>query len=135
MSELEVDERLHLGADELVDDEDGEDADKAHDGQGKGSKSKAIAPLTVLWQPVDYHTNDKEKEDVAIGADNRPLVACPTRPDARHHLAGCLPSLLVGSRRVEVAARAEEEPREGDEGEGDEDGPGSVKERKIRRCP
>ena len=33
-SELEVDEGLHLGADELVDDEDGEDADCAHEGEG-----------------------------------------------------------------------------------------------------
>ena len=33
-SELEVDERLHLGADELIDDENGQDADDAHDGEG-----------------------------------------------------------------------------------------------------
>ena len=32
--ELEVDERLHFGADELIDDENGQYADDTHDGKG-----------------------------------------------------------------------------------------------------
>ena len=32
--ELEVDERLHFGADKLIDDENGQYADDTHDGKG-----------------------------------------------------------------------------------------------------
>ena len=54
--ELEIDEGLHLGTHELIDDEDGEDADETHRGQRHRGKGETVAAFPVLWQPMDNHT-------------------------------------------------------------------------------
>lgn len=52
-SELEVDERLEVGGDELADDEDGEGAGEDHQREGHRGEPDAVAALEVLGKPVD----------------------------------------------------------------------------------
>ena len=42
-SELEIDKGLEAGGDELVEEEDRQDADEGHDGQGKHCEAQAVA--------------------------------------------------------------------------------------------
>lgn len=76
-SELEVDEGLHLGRHELIDDEDGTDADKAHEGKGKAGEGEAIPALGAGGQPMDDHAEDEEEEDIAIAHADIPHVDIP----------------------------------------------------------
>ena len=51
--ELEIDKRLQVGGDELIDDEDDEGADNSHQRQGHLSEPNAITALEILGEPMD----------------------------------------------------------------------------------
>ena len=63
--ELEVDERLHIGGDELIDDDDGEAYDEHNQPQRHCREHKTVAALPVGWQPVDDHAGDKHRDHPA----------------------------------------------------------------------
>ena len=72
------------------------------------------------------HAESKESEDLPVRANNlRYLRQIPSRPDLVHHLAGGVPSHLIGHGGVEVGTTTEEEACEADEDEGEEGGPNS----------
>lgn len=52
-SELEVDEGLEVGGDELVERQGHEDDGQRHEPQRHGGEPEAVAALQALWQPVD----------------------------------------------------------------------------------
>ena len=62
-SELEVDERLEVGGDELADDEYGEDAGENHQRERHRGEPDAVAALEVLGEPVDDHSDDEDEDD------------------------------------------------------------------------
>ena len=74
---------------------------------------------------MDDHAQEEEQEDLPVGGTDLEDIDIPRRTDASHHGLGRAPCRLVGLGRIEVAACTEEETGEGDEGEGDEDGPGT----------
>ena len=124
-SELEIDEGLEAGGDELVEEEDRQDADEGHEGQGKHCEAQAVAAFETGREPVDKHSEGHEQKDLPIGgADVRDDREIPLASDLGYHIPGGGPGLLVGLSRVQVGAAAEEEAGEGDEDEGLQYGPG-----------
>ena len=66
-SELEIDEGLEACSDELVEEEDRQDADEGHDGQGKHCEAQAVAAFETGREPVDKHSEGHEQKDLPIG--------------------------------------------------------------------
>ena len=66
-SELEIDEGLEAGGDELVEEEDRQDTDEGHDGQGKHCEAQAVAAFETGREPVDKHSEGHEQKDLPIG--------------------------------------------------------------------
>ena len=119
-SELEVDEGLQVGSDELEEHEDCADDGQHHQPQGYAGEPQAVAALEALGQPVDNHAEDEEQEGGPVVAhDVGHLGQVPVRANLVHHLAGGAPGHLVGLGGVEVGAAAEEEAGEGDEDKGE----------------
>ena len=123
--ELEIDECLQVGGDELVDDEHDGDTDQHHHGQGHLGEPNAITPLELLWQPVNNHSQHDEDEYVAVVIDDVGyLLYAPMAAHLVDHVFSGIPSRFVGFGGVEVGTAAEEQSREGDESEGVEHRPG-----------
>ncbi len=123
-SELEINERLQVGGDELVDDEHHGDAYQYHHSDGHFGEPNTVAALKVLRQPVNDHTYQDEDEHVAVVPnDVGDLAPIPMATHLVDHVFGSVPSGFVGHGGVEVGAAAEEESGESDKGEGLEDGP------------
>ena len=115
---LEIDKRLQVGGDELVNHEDDDDAHQNHHGDGHLGEPETIAPLELLRQPMNHHADHDEDEHIAIVPCNFwNLIYIPMAAHLVDHVFGGVPSGFVGHSRVEVGAAAEEESREGDEGE------------------
>ena len=100
--ELEVDKWLHLSSYKLVDHQDYQHAHQHHDWQWELGETVAIATLESLWQPMDNHAEDKEREYLPIGWDDLQWRNCPFAADALHHVLGYAPGCLVGFRRFKV---------------------------------
>ena len=66
-SELEIDEGLEAGGDELVEEEDRQDADEGHEGQGKHCEAQTVAAFETGREPVDKHSEGHEQKDLPIG--------------------------------------------------------------------
>ena len=121
---MEINKRLQIRRDELIDDEDDEDADDDHQRDGHLGEPKAIATLEILGQPMNYQSYHYENEYVAVMADNiGDLLQTPAAAHLVYHVFGGVPSGFVGLGWVEVGAATEKQSREGDEGEGLENGP------------
>lgn len=117
--ELEIDEGLEVGGDELVEHEDGDHHDDADDPYGQQGEVHPVPAFPAVGQPVDDHAKDKEDEDSAVVVQDVGNDRCiPGAADAVDHALGGVPGGLVGQGGVEVGARPEEESGEGDEDEG-----------------
>lgn len=123
MLELEVDERLHLCRDELVEDKDCEHNDKEHGGQRHPGKTDTVAPLEVGGKPVDDHSCHEEEEYIVVGLAHRPYIDRPGGTNGIDHRGGYAPGGLVGNGGIQIGTGAEKEAREGDEGESNQDAP------------
>lgn len=66
MLKLEINERLQIGSDELVDNKDADTCDNDHQPDGHQSEIETIPTFTTDWQPVDYHANDKQNKNVSV---------------------------------------------------------------------
>ena len=121
---LEIDKRLQISRDELVDDEHDDGANHNHQRNGQLGEPNAIASLEVVGQPMDYQAYHNENEHIAIMEDDAGNhVQIPMAAHLVDHAFGGFPCCFVGYGGVEVGAAAEEQSCEGDEGEGLEDGP------------
>ena len=121
---LEINEWLQIGSDELIDNEHDEGANHNHQQYGHLGKPNAVTTLEVLWQPVDNQTYCNENEHIAIVVhDLRNPVDVPKASHLVDHVLGGVPCRFIGFGRVEVGAATEKQSREGDEGEGLENGP------------
>ena len=122
--ELEINERLQVGGDELVDDEHHDDTNQHHHRDRHLGEPNAVAAFEVLGQPVDNHTyHNKNKHVAVVSNDVGDLAPIPMATHLVDHVFGSVPSGFVGHGGVEVGAAAEEESGESDEGEGLEDRP------------
>lgn len=73
----------------------------------------------MFRQPVDNHSQYDESEHIPIVVGNfGNLFQTPMASDLVDHVLGCDPGRFVGQGRVKIGAAAEEQTREGDEGEG-----------------
>lgn len=129
-SELEVDERLEVGGDELADDEDGEDAGEDHQREGHRGEPEAVAALEVLGEPVDDHTDDEDQNHAEMLLNHlRNEGQIPIAADALDHILCRAPRFLVRFRRVQVGAASEEKAGESNEYERHSDRPACLKPR------
>ena len=95
--ELEVDEGLDVGGDELVDEEDCDDYDDSQHPQGHLCKPKAIASFEALGEPVDDHSDEEGEEYAGLVGDNEWYVGeVPRGTYAVDHVFGCIPCHFVG---------------------------------------
>lgn len=130
LSELEVDERLEVGGDELADDEDGEDADEDHQREWHRGEPDAVAALEVLGEPVDDHTDDEDEDHAEMLLNHlRNEGQIPIAADALDHILCRAPRFLVRFRRVQVGAASEEKAGESNEYERHSNRPASLKPR------
>ena len=81
VSELEIDERLEVGGDELVEGHGQGYAEEAHEPQGHGGEPEAVAAFEARREPVDKHAGGEEEEDGGIVGEDVGTVTC----------RGCLP--------------------------------------------
>lgn len=125
--ELEVDERLHVGGDELVGEQDGCGCDEDDQRQRHSGEPQTVTALEAGGQPVDDHAGNEQKHDVLVLLDERKDDrVIPRATYLVHHLLGSLPGFAVGGSRVKVTCRAEEQTGERDEDEGLDDRPSLV---------
>ena len=123
-SELEVDERLQISRDELVEDEDGRDHDEAHQPEREHGEVDAVPAFPTVGEPVDDHAeNEHDEDELVVGQDVGDSRDVPLPTDAVDHRLGGLPRRLVSGGRIEVGTGTEEQPRERDEDERLEDAP------------
>lgn len=117
--ELEINERLQIGRDELVEHKDRHHHDEPDEPDGQHCKIDSIPTFPTVGQPMDDHTDDKEREHGPIVeqdiGDGRHI---PVSANAVHHRLGGVPCRLVGYRRIQIGTRTEEQARERDEHEG-----------------
>ena len=117
--ELEVDEGLEVGGDELVEDEDQEHEADSHDPQGQLREPQAVTAFEARRQQVHDHAHHEEEEGHPIGRNHIGDDAeVPVRPYLVHHGVGGTPRHLVGLDGVEVGAAAEEKSCKADKEEG-----------------
>ena len=129
-SELEVDERLEVGGDELADDEDGEDADEGHQREGHRGEPDAVAALEVLGEPMDDHSEDEDEDHTYVLLSHlRDQGQIPVAADALDHILCCAPRFLVRFRRIQVGAASEEKAGKSNEYERHSDRPTCLKPR------
>mgnify|MGYP007092332659 FL=1 len=129
-SELEVDERLEVGCDELADDEDGEDAGEDHQRERHRGEPDAVAALEVLGEPMDDHSEDEDEDHTYVLLSHlRDQGQVPVAADALDHILCRTPRFLVRLGRVLVGAASEEKAGEGDEYERHGYRPASLKPR------
>lgn len=129
-SELEVDERLEVGGDELADDEDGEGAGEDHQRERHRGEPDAVAALEVLGKPVDEHTDDEDHDDSEMLLDHlRNQGQIPLTTDPLDHILCRAPRFLVCFRRVQIGAASEEKARESNEYERHSHRPACLKPR------
>ncbi len=94
---LEINERLQVSRDELVDHEDDDDANQHHQRQRHVGKPKAIAALEVFGQPMDDHAYHDEDEHVAVvHHDVGYLAQVPMATHLVDHVLGGVPGRFVG---------------------------------------
>ncbi len=129
-SELEVDERLEVGGDELADDEDGEDAGEDHQWERHRGEPDAVAALEVIGEPMDDHSDDKDQGHTEVLLDHlRDEGHVPVAADALNHILSCAPRLLVRLGRVQIGAASEKKACESHEYERHGDSPSCLKPR------
>lgn len=129
-SELEVDERLEVGGDELADDEDGEGAGEDHQREGHRGEPDAVAALEVLGKPVDEHTDDEDHDDSEVLLNHlRNQGQIPLTADPLDHILCRAPRFLVCFRRVQIGAASEEKASESNEYERHSNRPTCLKPR------
>ena len=58
--ELEIDEGLEVGGDELVEDDGHGDAEGGHKPEGHGGEPEAVAALEARGEPVDNHADNED---------------------------------------------------------------------------
>lgn len=125
--ELEVDERLHVGGDELVGEQYGCSGGEDDQRQRHSREPQTVTALEAVGQPMDDHAYNEQQHDVLILLyERQDDTIIPRATDLVHHLLGSLPGFAVGGSGVEVTCRAEEQTREGDEDEGLEDIPSLI---------
>ena len=130
--ELEIDEGLEVGGDELVEHENGDHHDDADDPHGQQGEVYPVPAFPAVGQPVDDHAEDEQDEDATVVVqDVGDYSGIPGAADAVDHALGGVPGCLVGQGGVEVGTRPEEQSGEGDEDEGLGDAPHLVKPRYI----
>ena len=119
--ELEVDEALEVGRDELADYKDGYGASQNHQSQRHFGKPDAITPLEIIGQPMDQHSDDENDYYAPMLPSHlwhqRPV---PGTSNLVNHILRRIPSLLIRLGRIQVGAAAEEKTSEGYEYEGHE---------------
>lgn len=129
-SELEVDERLEVGGDELADDEDGEDADEGHQREGHRGEPDAVAALEVLGEPMDDHSEDEDEDHTYVLLSHlRDQGQVPVAAYSLDHILCRTPRFLIRLGRVQVGAASEEKAGESNEYERHSDRPASLKPR------
>lgn len=117
--ELEIDELLQVRRDELIYDEDSDQHVESHQRQRSGGEPNPIPPFEMLRQPVDDHTQNDEREDIAILPNHiRNHSRIPLRTNLIDHILGGHPSLFIRLCGVQIGAGTEEETRPRDEDEG-----------------
>lgn len=122
--ELEVDEGLQIGSDELIYYENRNDCCKEHDPKGACGEPESIAAFEPRWQPMDQHADKEYYKDVAVGMyDLRYKLEVPLAANATDHVAGSLPSQLVSLGGRKIGTAAEKETCEGDKCESEENIP------------
>ena len=101
--ELEIDKRLQISGDELIDDKHNQCNDENHERNRHLGEPNAIAALEIIGQPVDDHTNDDEAEHIAVVVGNiRDDLQIPVATNLIDHVFGRVPSRFVGFGWVEV---------------------------------
>ena len=124
---LEIDKRLQVSGDKLVNHKHGQHHHDAHQPKRHQRKIDAIPALPTLGEPMYDHTEHKQEIDVPIvleyvGDDGH----IPLPADAGNHILGRVPGGLIGHSGIEVRTRAEKESREGDEHKGHQHVPAEV---------
>jgi len=123
-SELEVNERLQVRGDELIEDEDDHHHDDSHQPEREHGEVDAVPAFPTVGEPVDDHTQHEHDEDeLVVGDDVRDSRDVPLPADAVDHRFRRLPRRLVGSGGVEVGAGTEKQPCERNEDECLDDAP------------
>lgn len=113
-SELEVDEGLKVGSDELADDEDGDGAGQNHQRKRHRCEPDAVATLEVLRKPMDYHSDDEDQNHSEMLLYHlRYKGKVPLTAYTLDHILCRAPRLLIRLRRVQIGAASEEKAGEG----------------------
>ena len=129
-SELEVDERLEVGGDELADDEDGEDADEGHQREGHRGEPDAVAALEVLGEPMDDHSEDEDEDHTYVLLSHLlDQGQVPVAAYSLDHILCRTPRFLIRLGRVQVGAASEEKAGKSNEYERHSDRPTCLKPR------
>ena len=100
--ELEVDERLHFGRNELIGHKDRCYGGQDNQRQRHAGKPDAVSAFPVCGKPMHNHSEKEKEEDVAIGRTDGKDVHIPSCSDGFDHLRGYAPGCLVGDGGVEV---------------------------------
>jgi len=125
--ELEINERLQVGGDKLVEHEDRHYHEEADEPDGQQGEVDTVPPLPTLRQPMDDHAHHKQGEhNPIVGQNVGDGRHIPMTADAVHHRLGRVPGGLVGHRWIQVGTRTEEQSRERDEYEGHEHIPAKI---------
>ena len=125
--ELEIDERLHIGGNELVDNNHRNNHTNDHQPQRHHSEIKAVPLLELRRQPVNNHTKQEQNNDISVLPHKRQNnTAVPRTANLVDHIRCRFPRDLIGRCRVKVAGRTEEQACKGDESEGLRHRPGDA---------
>ena len=115
---------LHLGGDELIDNDDGKADDDDHQPQRHRAKPQAVTAFEVRRDPVDDHAGNEHRDDPSVLPEEiRDDGIGPRATDLVHHTFCRCPGYFICRRGVQVTGRTEEETREGDESKSLQDRP------------
>lgn len=101
--ELEINERLQVGGDELVEHEDRHHHDEADEPDGQQREIDPVPALPALRQPVDDHAQPEQREhDPIISQNVGDGRHVPVPANAVDHRLGGVPGGFIGHCRVQI---------------------------------
>jgi len=125
--ELKIDERLQVGGNKLIQQEDSNEDDDRHYPQREEGEVHPIPAFPAFREPVDYHADGKKDKDNSIFikhfSDN---AVAPFAANAGDHAFSGIPGSAVCFRGIKVGPGAEKESCKSDEDKSEQDRPGPV---------
>ena len=116
---MEINKRLQISGDELVEYKDRQHYDEADEPDGQQREIDPVPALPTLGQPVDDHTQAEQREhDPIVGQDVRDGRHVPVPANAVDHRLGGVPGSFIGHCRVQIGTRTEKQTCERYEHEG-----------------